>query len=127
MLHFFNSDYDYATRIDIGKFISFDDNIPSIVNSWLIAKIKQISDFNYFTVTKESGFSDYVSCNNYNNEHGYWWVIKIFNDILEENEIKEGTVLKIPTMRAINNLLAEIKTKQTLYNKDKYASIDVYK
>ena len=126
MLHFVNTDKEYPTRLDLGKFVSLNNDIPSILTSWLISKIQQITDFYYFKVTKEVGFSDFVAYSAYKN-HAYWWIVKVFNSILEDTEIVEGMVLRIPTESAINKLISELKTKETLYNNGNTTNLDIMK
>ena len=126
-LLFQNTNYDYATKLDIGKFISLDNLRPSILTSWVISQIKQIQEYEVFQITKEAGYLDYIAYSKYQ-DHSYWWIIALYNDILdEETELSEGTTLKVPSINALTKIMNELKANETLYKNNTVSSLTIYK
>lgn len=126
-LFFQNTDYDYATKMDVGKFVDLTNLAPSMLNSWVISQILQITEYKNFIVTKEAGFLDYIAYSAYG-DHSYWWIIALFNSILdEETELPEGSIIKIPNINSLNKIMNELKASETLYNNNAVASLSIYK
>lgn len=98
------SPYDYyelSRYRDIRRIKTEDDN-TLIHETMYDFKLPESEEDVYHTVTAaEEGRIDVISLIAYSNSK-YWWIIALANNIIDPlNEIKEGTVLRIPTITSL--------------------------
>ena len=128
---FFQNNEDYYTNIDMAKFVDFDDansGRPSFITSYFISQIRQIKNYRVGTISNELIDSpDFVSFQAYNGEHMYWWIIMIYNNFIDFNELTFGKEVKIPMLSDINKILSGMQLAQTNYENGNVEGITLVK
>lgn len=127
---FFQNKEQYNTNIDMAKFISFDEETgrPSILTSYFITQIRQIKNYKTVTITNELiDAPDFVSFRQYQQEHGYWWIIMIYNNLLDFSELVTGKQIKVPVLYEINKIIANMQLAETNVKNQKYNNIVMVK
>jgi len=131
MTIFFQNKEQYDTSLDMAKFVDFDDENsgrPSYITSYVINQIKQISRYETIKVTNELVEApDYISYKKYQGSHAFWWIIMIYNNLLEFSEIKYGMELKIPSITDVNNILSSIQIAETSVKNGNYEKVTMVK
>lgn len=104
--YYFVDYYSSSTYYELSRYrdirrIKTPDNVL-IHETMYDFKITESEDDVFHTVTKpEEGRIDVISLIAYNNSR-YWWIIALANNIIDPfNEIKEGVVLRIPSIISI--------------------------
>lgn len=131
MTIFFQNKDQYFTSIDMAKFVDFDEQDsgrPSFLTSYVISKIRQIKNYTTITITDELlEAPDFVSFRNYQRSHSYWWIIMVYNDILEFSEFTFGKQIKIPNITEINQILSGLQLAETSVKNVNYDNIFLVK
>jgi hypothetical protein len=129
-IFFQNKNNQYSTNIDMAKFISFDEETgrPSILTSYFITQIRQIKNYEVVSITNELlEAPDFVSFKRYQQNHGYWWVIMIYNNLLDFSELSFGMQIKVPLLSEINKIIANMQLAETNVKNQKYNNIVMVK
>ena len=129
-IFFQNKDNQYSTNIDMAKFISFDEETgrPSILTSYFITQIRQIKNYEVVSITNELlEAPDFVSFKRYQQNHGYWWIIMIYNNLLDFSELSFGMQIKVPLLSEINKIIANMQLAETNVKNQKYNNITMVK
>lgn len=130
MTIFFQNKKEYPTSMDMAKFISFEgeSSRPSFITSYFISQLRQISNYSIVSVTSELLNSpDYISYKNYGQSHMYWWVIMIYNNLIDFSELTFGKQIKIPDISEINKILADMQLAETAVSSENYERITLVK
>jgi hypothetical protein len=128
---FFQNKEQYYTNIDMAKFVDFDEEAsgrPSFLTSYVISKIRQIKNYEVVTITNELlEAPDFVSFKKYQQSHSYWWVIMVYNNLLEFSELTFGKQIKVPAITEINQILSGIQLAETSVKNQNYNKITLVK
>ena len=94
-MFYIDNEIQVETRFDPMKFMNFNgDNIDSL-DSYLVTNIHKLASVGTFTVTNEEQRPDLVSYKIYNDTQ-YWWILMLYNKILDISEFKAGMELVYP-------------------------------
>jgi hypothetical protein len=105
-MFYINNELETTERYDAIKFFNFDeDNIESL-DSYFNLMIPKLSEIGSLTITNEEGRPDLISYKLYNSTQ-YWWIILIYNHILDIQELKTGYTIKYPSLNSIENLYTQ--------------------
>ena len=130
-IFFQNKDEQYYTNIDMAKFIDFDDNNsgrPSIITSYFISQIRQIKQYTIVEISNELiEAPDFVSYRQYMGEHMYWWIIMIYNNLIDFSELTFGKKIKIPYLSEINRILSNLQLAETAVQNQNVNKINLVK
>ena len=129
-IFFQNRDTQYSTAIDMAKYISFDEETgrPSILTSYFITQIRQIKNYEVVEITSELlEAPDFVSFKRYQEEHGYWWIIMIYNNLLDFSELTFGRQIKVPLQYEINKVLSAMQLAETNVKNQNFNNIVMVK
>lgn len=131
MALFFQNKEQYYTNIDMAKFIDFDEEDsgrPSFLTSYVISKIRQIKNYKTVVITNELlEAPDFVSYKNYQGSHSYWWIIMVYNNLLDFSELTFGKQIKVPYVTEINQILSGVQLVKTSVENQNYDSISLVK
>lgn len=109
-MYFINLTDDFHKRYDMAKFIEFDGQAYDILMSYMIRKIKSFQVRGYYEVSGEESRPDLVSYYIYGRTM-YWWVIMIYNDLLEADQVTLGLRIKYPAVKDIEELYFSLNNK----------------
>jgi len=128
---FFQNKEQYFTDIDMAKFVDFDEENsgrPSFLTSYFVSQIRQIKNYTLYTIDGSTVEApDYISFKNYQQEHMYWWIIMIYNNLIDFSELTFGRQIKIPLLSDVNRLLSNLQVAETNYNNGNVESITLTK
>ena len=128
---FFQNKEQYYTNIDMARFVDFDSEAserPSFITSYFISQIRQIQNYRVLEISNELVNSpDYVSFKSYQQEHMYWWIIMIYNNLIDFNELTYGKKIKVPLLSEVNKILAGMQLAETSYKNGDVENISLYK
>jgi len=108
---FINTDIDTEKRYDPAKFMRFEFNAYDPLSSNLFLVIKSVQKNGEIVVQGEEGRPDLLANRAYNDTQ-YWWVIMIYNDIFNVNDIVEGMKLDLVNRSELEDLYFSLKSKQ---------------
>ena len=99
---------DYKLRFDLGKFLKFENDTFDPLTSSMIEKIKSIQAGGVFKVKSEETRPDQISYIIYGDTQ-YWWVIMLYNDILDVEDIEVGMILNYPDPDDLDSFYFSLK------------------
>jgi hypothetical protein len=106
-------DLERKTRYDISKFICFqEDSRPEIITSYMLDKIKSLPIHGVYVVQEEKR-PDYISYKIYK-ETWYWWILMLYNGIIDVHDIKVGVQLKYPSVDSLEGIYFNLKSLEQL-------------
>lgn len=108
MFFYINLEDDYKLRFDLGKFLNFENDTYDPLTSNLIENIKSLSNGGVFKVKSEENRPDQISYRIYDDTQ-YWWVIMLYNDILDVEDIEIGMVLSYPDADELDSFYFSLK------------------
>lgn len=111
MYFYINLDNGYETRFDMGKFLEFSNDNYDPLTSNIIENIQSIPQGGLFKVKSEEHRPDQISYRIYDDTQ-YWWVIMLYNGILDVNDITIGTILKYPDQDELDSYYFTLKQAQ---------------
>jgi hypothetical protein len=105
-MFYIDSTIKVNTRFAKEKFINYDNGFD-ILDSYFINQLTKLPSIGTFRVTTELNRPDIVSYKIYGHVQ-YWWIIMLFNEIYDELELTYNTVLKYPSLPALEDLYFEL-------------------
>lgn len=109
-MFYIDLDRDYNTRYDMAKFLSFDDDCHSVLDSYFLMALKELSPSGaYVTLAHEEYNPALVSWNIYGSTQ-YWWLLMYYNDIIDIEEVVAGLTLKYPSIDALEDLYFQLNS-----------------
>jgi len=102
-MYFINLDDDFEERYDMSKFMYFDGTVFDVLMSFVVRKLKGFKVTGYYEVTGEEGRPDLVSYKIYGRTM-FWWMIMIYNELSDPDQITLGLRLKYPSQDEIEDL-----------------------
>lgn len=110
-MFFINNNLDTDTRYDIIKFFDFkQDNIDPL-DSCLLINILNLPEQGIYTILNEEKRPDLLSYNLYQDTQ-YWWILLLYNSILNVNELKSGITIRYPSLTLLEKLYTELSIEQ---------------
>ena len=102
-MFYINNNIDTVTRFDTIKFFDFvDDNIDPLT-SFMLENIKSLPSNGSYMVLNEEKRPDLLSYKIYEDTQ-YWWLLLVYNGILDISELKAGTLIQYPAKEHIEIL-----------------------
>ncbi len=110
-MFFINLDDDSIERYDVTKFMDFVEDGHDIVTSFFMTELRKLLPAGLFTVTIEEKRMDVVSYKIYGDTQ-YWWLLMVYNSIINFEDAVTGTELKYPELDDLESLFFRLKTLQ---------------
>lgn len=93
-----------SERFDLSKFIPLEENVLNISKSYFIEQLKTLPrvgmyETNYFDIARP----DLISYKIYQKSE-YWWILMVYNDLIDFTKITEKMRIEYPSLQAIENL-----------------------
>jgi len=110
-MFFIDSAYNNITRYDMARFMDFGANCHDVITSYIINKIKSLQVFGYTTVQGEEENPALLSYKIYRNTQ-FWWLLLIYNDLSDLDELTSGMTIKYPSIDSIENLYFNLKAQE---------------
>ncbi len=108
-MYYINLATEYDKRYDQAKFMEYTSSEFDILNSYFIYKLKSLSVFGEYVVQAEENKPYLVSYNIYGDTQ-YWWILMIFNDVLNFEELGAETILRYPSLADLEDLYFSLKS-----------------
>ena len=113
---FIDLESNATDRFDMSKFLEFTDNFDPL-NSAMMSDVSTLPQGGQYTVQGEDGRPDLVSYRIYGHSQ-YWWILLIYNTIIDYSAIKTGDVLKYPSIDSIEGFYFSLKTREVAASKN---------
>ena len=110
-MFYINLDYESKERYDMGKFMNYDVGYD-MLDSYFMSKIKSLRVHGQYAVQSEENRPDVLSYKIYGDTQ-YWWILLMYNSLLEPDELVAGLVIQYPYLGAIEDLYFELKSLET--------------
>lgn len=111
-MYYINNDLYTNTRYDIQKFMEFDIDSFSMLDSYFCSQVKRLPYSGALTINSTQEYRpDLVSWDLYGDTM-YWWIILLYNDLTSPTDLKSGTVLVYPALPDLESLYFTLATKQ---------------
>ncbi|QIG71451.1 baseplate wedge subunit protein [Rhizobium phage RHph_TM39] len=100
-----NYDANVINRYDQAKFMPYSEDMYDILDSTFMDKLRTIGKYGVFTVTSEDGRPDLIAEKIYGLGYSqYWWILMLYNDIVDPEDIVTGTVIRYPSVSTLENI-----------------------
>lgn len=111
-MFFINTSYVTDSRYDMAKFMDFKVDNYDILDSYFIKELKKLPVAGVHVISDllEEKKPDYIAHRIYNNVH-FWWIILMYNDIIDLEELKLGKQLNYINLSDLESLYFELKSK----------------
>jgi len=110
-LFFVNLDIDTIKRFDMAKFMDFKNQAHDPITSSLIFRLKDLPSGGEIVVRGEEARPDLISFRALLDTQ-YWWIIMLYNDVIDVNDLVEGQKLNVPDQGALDDLFFSLKADQ---------------
>lgn len=111
-LFFIDLDKEFDDRLDIARFFRFENNNYDPLTSTFIQELRELPSAGEFIVQNEEGRPELVSFRIYGTTQ-HWWILLIYNDILETDGFTNGDVIRFPSLDSIDDLFFSLRTRET--------------
>lgn len=110
MKFFIDLNSNTTDRFDMGKFLEYSDNYDPLTSA-IMSDVLTLRSGGQYTVQGEDGRPDLISFRIYGNVQ-YWWILLLYNSILDYNSIVTGEVLNYPSLDSLEDFYFSLKTKE---------------
>ncbi len=107
---FINLEKDTEKRYDLSKFLEFSDNYDPLTSSFTNNLISLPAGGEY-TLQGEDSRPDLLSYHVYGDTQ-YWWVLLMYNSVIDYSELKTGTKIKYPNITDLESLYFSLKSQE---------------
>lgn len=101
-------DYESLDRYDFAKFMEWTNDCHDILNSYFVSKLKNMPSAGEYVVQAEEHRADLLSYNIYGDIQ-YWWVVMLYNNILDTEDIEAGLTVMYPSLSDLEDLFFSLK------------------
>lgn len=108
-MYYIDLETEFDKRYDAAKFIEYTNDCFDILTSYFVSKLKSLSQYSIFVVQAEENRPDLISYKIYKDTQ-YWWMLMIYNDIVNFEEIPTGTQIKYPSVTDVEDLYFSLKS-----------------
>lgn len=99
-MFYIQSGLETERKFDMIKFFDFDyDNIDSL-NNYISLILPKLPVQGTYQITSEIGRPDLISYNIYQDTQ-YWWLLLLYNNILDINDLQTGATILYPSLSSI--------------------------
>ena len=103
-------------RYDMGRFMSYESEGYDIVTSYFVKQVPLLPEGGRYVIIGEEGRPDLLSWNIYGDVQ-YWWILMIYNGILDLCSLPSGLVIKYPSLNSIEELFLQLRSKEVAKNR----------
>lgn len=96
----------------MAKFVNPAYDVVDWLSSYFIDRVKMIPIFGEIEVQGEGGKPDLLSYHIYGKTQ-YWWIILVYNNLLNVEDLKEGMLIKYPSTSQLEELYFQLMSQQT--------------
>lgn len=107
-MFFINLDQESTDRYDFSKFMEYTNDSHDILNSYFIAKLKKLPSGGEKVIQAEEFRPDLLSYSIYG-DYQYWWILMLYNDILDIEDVSIGLTVRYPTIDSLEDLFFSLK------------------
>jgi len=111
-LFFIDTDKDYTERFDIGRFMRYENENHDPLTSAFIKDLKALKNNGRFVVQGEEFRPDLISDKIYGTTQ-HWWIILLYNDVFEIDDITNGVELNYPSLDDLDSLFFNLKAQES--------------
>ena len=109
---FLNTAVVTKDRFDISKFFEFNVDNYDPLTSAFSEDLLDLTQGGIYTVQGEDGKPNLVSYRALGSNQ-YWWVLMLYNNKLDFQDISTGEELPLPSLDALESLYFSLKAKET--------------
>ena len=109
-MFYLNDAIDTPKRYDMAKFFDSSGDWYDPLTSCFAQNIAKLPYVGERTITYEARRPELLSSILYDGETQFWWVLLMYNNILNVNDLEEGTIIRYPSQSLIEDLYSEIST-----------------
>jgi hypothetical protein len=99
-----SSNSSYISTFDLDYYIKNESGFLDIHNNKMIMDLKMIPE--YITITYNKSYLDKLSFDHYST-HNLWWVIAIYNSIINPFDLDELVNIRIPDYQLVYSVLSK--------------------
>lgn len=109
-IFFLNTETEKVSRYDLSKFMRYTDNFDPLTSKFF-EDIKKLPIGGQYRVSGNEFRPDRLSMEIYNSFQ-YWWIIMLFNDLLEVQSVQAGTIIYYPEQEELEDLYFNLKSQE---------------
>lgn len=110
-MFYIDETYESSIRYDMGKLLEFDEGFRDLINSYFVSEIKNLELEGQYVVVGEEERPDLISYKIYKHTQ-YWEILMLYNDIIEIEEIINGSIINYPSIDSMETLYFKLKPLQ---------------
>ncbi len=111
-LFFIDLEKETDKRFDMSKFMSLEGDAYDPLTSDMLSSIRKLPVSGEIVVRGETGRPDQLAFRAFGDTQ-FWWIIMLFNDLIDVNDVTEGRKFSLPSQSALDDLFFSLKAKQT--------------
>lgn len=112
--YFINVGVNSKERFDVSKFLEYTDNFDPLTTNFF-RTIKKLPERQKYFVQSEEGRPDLISYKIYKSTQ-YWWVILLYNDITNSDDVSIGLILSIPNIDDLEDKFFSLRKQEVANN-----------
>lgn len=109
---FIDTALESPTRFDLAKFMRFENGNFDPLTSRFFVDVKRLSLEGFFVISGEEARPDSISFKVYGDDQ-YWWVIMIYNDIFNVEQLRSGTSITYPSLQDIEDVFFSMRSLES--------------
>lgn len=113
-MFYINTTKETESRYDMSLFMEFSD-VYDILTSYFMDKVIELPVYGERVVQGEEGKPDLLSYKIYGSTR-YWWILMVYNAILDNSDIINGLIVKYPSLDDIEDLYFKLKSFERTKN-----------
>ena len=110
-MFFIDFELESDERYDLGKFLQWVDDNHDPLTSSMFENVRKLRSGGNYIVQGDGERPDNISFKLYGSTE-YWWIILIYNGLIEHNRISNGQQIKYPEIQALEDFYFSLKIKQ---------------
>jgi len=111
---FIDTEGDYETRYQAGKFMEFSDNSDPLT-SYFFNELVSLPEAGIWYVQGNEGRPEILSFKIFGDTQ-YWWVLLLYNGIVFPWYLPSKTILSYPSLNALESLYFSLKASNSRVN-----------
>lgn len=116
-MYLINTTDVFPFRYDRGRFFrkeTFDGKISfDILDGRIIDEFTSIKPMGVFYITNEVLSPDLIAFKLYNDER-YWWLLMLYNNLVEVDEIYPGMEFRYPAREAMDSMYSTLGSRKVI-------------
>ena len=109
-MFYLNDQYDTHTRFDLMKFVDINGkDWYDPLTSFFLINLPKLPHVEEYIITYEIGRPDLLADRFYQDTQ-YWWIVMLYNNILNVNDLQAGVSIRRPAKELIDDLYIQAST-----------------